>query len=453
MLRGLLLALSIGSAACIAADAQSLSAADLQAMRPAFAVAQGGDFGRAYTEAAPITDPLPLKMLRWMDYARPGAPGRFPDIADFIEKNPDWPGQKALRRHAEEALAGESDAVAGEWLRRYPPVSATGRIREAELMLSSGDSAGGIELLRSTWVASDFRPLDEKSFLARHSAELRPDDHARRVDRLIWDGQTAAAQRMLPLLSPDYRALAEARLALAAQSSKADALVARVPAQLRSDPGLVFEQLRSRRKKDMIDAAVQILLAQPGDLVRPTAWWAERQAIARRVLAGGNAELAYRLVEQHGLIEGNAYSDAQFLLGYVALRYMKDPALAFDHFSRILTRVGTAYAKARAGYWGGRCAETQGKSDLAAKWYAAGADHMATFYGQLAAHELGHDAPPRPFRSRCRKLPKSSGSTTTNWCARPAYSSRWATASGARFFSCIWRTPQRRPRCSPCWLL
>ena len=73
---------------------------------------------------------------------------------------------------------------------------------------------------------------------------------------------------------------------------------------------------------------------KPNDLVRPAAWWAERQAIARRVLAAGNAELAYRLIEQHGLIEGNAFSEAQFLLGYIALRYRKDPTVAFDHFAR-----------------------------------------------------------------------------------------------------------------------
>jgi soluble lytic murein transglycosylase len=397
ILRGLLLAVSILAAAQSSAVAQSLSAADLQAMRSALAAGQAGDFGRAYAEAAAITDTLPLRMLHWMDYARPGAPGRFPDIADFIEKHPDWPGQRALRRHAEEALAAESDAVASEWLKRYPPVSAAGKVREAEILANSGDVAGSAEVLRATWIGSDFGLLDEKSFPARHSAILRPEDHVKRVDRLLWDGQTAAAQRMLPLLSPDYRALAEARLALATQSSKADALIARVPAQLRTDPGLVFERLRFQRKKDMTDAAVQILLSQPGDLVRPTAWWGERQAIARRVLASGNAELAYRLVEQHGLIEGSAFSDAQFLLGYIALRYMKDPALAFDHFSRILARVSTPYGKARAAYWGGRAAEAQGKSDLAAKWYAAGADHMATFYGQLAAHELGHDAPPRPL--------------------------------------------------------
>jgi peptidoglycan lytic transglycosylase len=380
-----------------APHAQTLSAADTQAMRSAFAAAQIGDWGRAYAEAGATTDPLPLKMLRWMDYARPGAAGRFPEIADFIEKNPEWPGHKALRRHAEEALAGESDLAAAEWFKRFPPISAAGRVREAEILLNSGDLAGGTEALRATWIGADFGPLDEKNFIARYSATIRPDDNTKRVDRLLWEGQTEAAHRILPLVPSDYRVLAEARLALATQSSKADALVARLSAQLRSDPGLIFEQLRSRRKKDMTDAAVQILLTQPGDLVRPAAWWNERQAIARRVLASGNAELAYRIVQQHGLIEGNAFAEAQFLLGYIALRYMKQPALAFDHFSRILTRVGTPYAKARAGYWGGRAAEAQAKAELAAKWYAAGADHMATFYGQLAAHELGRDAPPRPM--------------------------------------------------------
>jgi peptidoglycan lytic transglycosylase len=397
IVRGMLsIVLILAALGSPASAAETLLPADLESMRAALAAAQSGDWARAYSTASTITDPLPLKMLHWWDCARPGAPGRFPDISELIEKNPDWPAQKALRKHAEEALAGESDAIAADWFKRHPPISPTGKIREAEIMINSGDVEGGNAALRATWVAADLGPLDEKNFLARHAASLRLEDHVLRIDRLLWDGQTEAARRMLILVPPAYRLVAEARLALSAQAARADALVAKVPAQLRSDPGLVFEQLRWRRKKDMTDAAVQMLLAQPNDLVRPAAWWAERQAVARRVLAAGNAELAYRLIEQHGLIEGTAFSEAEFLLGYIALRYMKQPALAFEHFSRILTRVDTPYAKGRAGYWGGRSAEAEGKSELAAKWYAAGADHMATFYGQLAAHELGHDAPPRP---------------------------------------------------------
>ena len=392
----LLLPLAIFTINLTTAPAQTLSEADLQATRAMLTAAQGSDWNRAYAELALISDPLPLKILHWMDYSRPGAPGRFPNIAEFIERNPDWPRQKALRKHAEEALAGESDAVAADWFKRFPPVSAVGKVHSAEILLNSGNLENGIAELRAAWIDGDFGPIDEKNFLARHSPVIRAEDNERRLDRLLWDAQYDAARRMLSLVPTDWRGLGEARLALAAQASNAEIVAARVPAKLRGDPGLIYEELRWRTKKDMLNAAVQILLSEPGDLVRPAAWWAERQTIARRVLATGNAALAYRLVEQHGLIEGNAYSEAEFLLGYIALRYMKNPVIGFDHFARILTRVGTPYAKARAGYWGGRAAEAQAKSALAAKWYAAAADHMVTFYGQLAAHQLGHDAPPHP---------------------------------------------------------
>src|SRR5207244_10760464 len=100
--------------------------------------------------------------------------------AEFIDKNPDWPRQKALRRRAEEVLAGEPDAVAAEWFKRRPPVSGVGKVRAAEIMLSSGNLEGGTAALREAWVDADFAPADEKAFLTRHSASLHPEHHARR---------------------------------------------------------------------------------------------------------------------------------------------------------------------------------------------------------------------------------------------------------------------------------
>ncbi len=386
----------LGLAVAGAAQAQTLSSSDAAATRAAVATAQAGDWNRASADVAAISDPLPLKMLRWLNYASPGAPGRFADIADFIEKNPAWPRQKALRMHAEEALTGETDAVAAAWFARFPPISATGQIRAAEIKLKSGDVAGGTAALRAVWVDSDFNAIDEKSFLANHGAAITPQDNQNRLDRLLWDGKVEAVRRMLSRVPPDSRALAEARLALLLHAPAADLLVARVPAPLQADSGLLFAELRARREKDMTDAAVAILRGNSGDPLHPEAWWRERQIIARRVLAGGNFDLAYQIAAQHGVLDGKAYADANFLLGYIALRFKKDPSLAFDDFSHILTRADTPYAKARAAYWGGRAAEAEAKPDLARKWYAAGAEHMATFYGQLAAHQLGDDAPPKP---------------------------------------------------------
>ena len=269
--------------------------------------------------------------------------------------------------------------------------------------------------------------------MPRHGAAIRPEDDEKRLDRLLWDGKTEAARRMLARVPPDYRALAEARLALALQAPAADLLVARVPAQLRADPGLLYEELRWRREKEMTDAAVDILRANPGDPVQPDAWWHEREIIARRLLAGGNADLAYQIAAQHGVLDGKAYADAEFLLGYIALRFKKDPALAFDDFAHILTRADSPYAKARAGYWGGRAAEAEAKPALARKWYAAG----RRAHGDVLRPARG--APARRRRAAAsgagagaRPPPSARPSTATRWCVRPRCFLRSATANAAR---------------------
>jgi soluble lytic murein transglycosylase len=362
----------------------------------AIAAARAGDWPQAYAKASQASDGVLLKIVRWLDFTRPTPGGRFAELAAFIDQNPDWPLQKKLQRRAEEALIGENDEVAADWLKRHPPIGGVGKAREAQILLNRGNTEAGTAALRAAWIDGDFNVADERPFLVRHYGMLRPEDHEKRLDRLIWDGLTDAARHMLPLVPADYRLAAEARLALAADAANGEALLAKVPAQWRSDPGVAFEEARWRRKKNNYEAAAQLLLAHGDSPARPAAWWGERQLVARQLLATGNADTAYKLLQQHGLSDGNAYSEAEFLTGYIALRYSKDPALALDHFTRILARVTTPYGKARAAYWSGRAAEAAGNSALAAKWYTTGAENMATFYGQLAAHQLGKDAPPRP---------------------------------------------------------
>src|ERR1700680_430522 len=60
------------------------------------AAAHSGDWAQAYARGGQLQDPLPLKMVRWLDYLRSNAGYRFADIAGFIDQNPDWPLQKKL---------------------------------------------------------------------------------------------------------------------------------------------------------------------------------------------------------------------------------------------------------------------------------------------------------------------------------------------------------------------
>ncbi len=396
------------------ACAQDLSDADRTAAVAAIAAARSGDWPQAYAAAGRSANPLPTKIVRWLDYTRSNVTDRFADVSQFIEQNPDWPGQKILRRQAETALGTESDDVAAAWFKRFPPVSPIGKGRLAAVQMAHGDTASGLAALREAWINGDFNALDEHDFLTRYGANLRPEDHVKRLDRLLWDRQGEAARRMLPMVPPDNRAEAEARLALYDKAANAAALLAQVPQTLRDDPGLIFDTVHWERRNDQYDAAAQLLLAHPDNPVRPGNWAGEREIVARRLLAEGNAKLAYQVTQQNTLSDGNAYSDAEFLSGYIALRFLKDPKLAFEHFSRVLARSTTPWGKSRAAYWSGRAAAADDKPQLAAKWYAAGAENMATFYGQLAAHQLGDDAPPHPLPE-----PRPTEAQLAGFYARP----------------------------------
>ena len=93
----------------------------------AIAAARSGNWPQAYASAAQSKDKVLLKIVRWLDYTRPTPGSRFAELAAFIDQNPDWPLQKKLLRRAEEALTGESDEVAADWLKRHPPIGGVGK--------------------------------------------------------------------------------------------------------------------------------------------------------------------------------------------------------------------------------------------------------------------------------------------------------------------------------------
>ena len=362
----------------------------------AIAAAHGGSWPDAYAKAQASGDPIALKGVRWLDYTRSSSGGRFSEITGFIDQNPDWPLQKTLRRRAEESLTAESDDTADAWFKKNPPASAMGMVRAAEIQLNRGSAESGAAAMRNAWINGDFLVADELRVGTKYAAILRPEDHQKRLDRLIWDGQPDPARRLLGLVPADYRPVAEARLALASDVANADAVLAKLSPQQRLDPGLAFEQARWLRKKDNYDAAAQILLAHNDNAGRASAWLSERMMVARRLMVSSNPDLALKLVEPFGSGDDAASADAEFLCGYINLRFRKDPKAAFERFAHLLSRVNGPFAKARAAYWAGRAAAASDDKDLATKWFTVGAENMATFYGQLSAHELGKDAPPHP---------------------------------------------------------
>jgi len=103
----------------------------------------------------------------------------------------------------------------------------------------------------------------------------------------------------------------------------------------------------------------------------------------------------------------NYRAEHQFTAGWIALRFLNDPATALAHFAKVGPGNSNPITLARAGYWQGRAAEALGRRDEARAHYEAAARYSTAYYGQIARARLGHKdlvlrPPPEPTPDRAR---------------------------------------------------
>ena len=375
--------------AATADHAHALSVGDKRAYHAAFAAAQKNNWKAAARDAALARDPLPREALHWLAITRGADGASFGEITRFIVNHPDWPGQPALEQAAEEAMNGVPDNVLAAWFAKHPPITAAGKLREADLWTAQGRIEDAHALIRAIWINSDLSAFDERSIFQRYHDVLRLDDHEKRLDRLLWDDQVAAARRLLPMVPAGPRAVAKARLGLMTFAGNADSLVDEVPPAYRNDPGLLYDRVRWRRRKDLDDGALDLLVVAPSDPAHAAQWANERQIMARRALAMGRPDIAFRVAEQHDTTNGPSFAELEFLAGWIALRFLNQPDLAYAHFVRLYDAGTLPITIARGAYWAGRAADKLGYHELAASWFDTAAERFTTYYGQLAATVQG----------------------------------------------------------------
>ncbi|MEM9371694.1 MAG: hypothetical protein AAGA26_11110, partial [Pseudomonadota bacterium] len=123
----------------------------------------------------------------------------------------------------------------------------------------------------------------------------------------------------------------------------------------------------------------------------PSRWSDRRRRLARRAARLGEGRLAYDIASRHYLsaLDGYAYSDLEWISGWVALRQLNEPGRAAGHFESFAASVKTPISLGRAGYWTGRAYEALGDQAAARRWFSMGANYQTSFYGQLAAAKIG----------------------------------------------------------------
>src|SRR6201996_5795031 len=164
----------------------------------------------AQVAAARFADPVAEKLVLYLRLRAPGA-ATAAEIADFMQRNPDWPAQDMLERRRQEAIATDPDDAAVLAQCHPAPTLAPAILRCAEAIANAGKTAEADALARQAWVDAIDSAVEEAAFLHRLAGIAPADDQWARFQRLAWLPDASAAARQITRLDPAPPAAREAR--------------------------------------------------------------------------------------------------------------------------------------------------------------------------------------------------------------------------------------------------
>ena len=356
---------------------------------------RSGGAGKATSVAATISEPAARKLVEWIILRSDHNGASSKRYLDFIAANPSWPNLAIFRRRAEAMLWVENvkPAQALSFFDGSPPQSGMGRLVLARALLAQGDTERASALVREAWRDDPLSADVEKQVLDRYSEFLSRPDHKARMEKRLFALDHEAALRAARRLGAADLAIAQARIALNRKAGNAKKLLEAVPADARHDPAYLFAQVHLLRHDNKIAEAAQVMLSAPRDLAQihdGEEWWVERRIMSRKLLDLGDARSAYLVVADAAEpTKENSRVERHFMAGWIALRFLDDPATAATHFARIQDVSSHPTSQARSHYWLGRVAEASHRPDQARAEYQAAAGASAAYYGQLARARVG----------------------------------------------------------------
>ena len=370
----------------------------------------------------------------------------FDTYSRFLLAHPGWPGEDALRRTTERSMdvGGWSPGAAASYFRRFPPLTGTGHLRNAEALAAIGSREDANAEAKIAWRQGTLPASDEARLLSNFSGALTPDDHDARMDALLWAGATQSAQRQLSFVSAAKRDMFTARLAFRTRAPDAAMLATSTQAVFGNDAGYIADRANWLTNTNNWGTA-RALLAQPRSLVsRPSRvedWYELLLSAARGAQSDGQYTLAFDIarqiddayppgtdVSQRPYGERDDYTSLAWLAGQTAMKQLGRAGDAVGMFDRYANGSQTPQTRSKGFYWAGRAALAAGKRDIATGYFEKAAVYNSQFYGMLAAEKLGRAlTPPPPVTPR----PVDQATRDAFYASEPVRAARYLGTIGA----------------------
>lgn len=346
--------------------------------------------------------PLTHKFILWMKIQKSGT---FSQIHDFLESNPKWPRQETLRLQAEKDLfqlleqkghLSHNSTKIINWFDKYQPLSYQGVICYARALQEDSPSGqDDHQKLYDAFLNLKATGQDIQRIIKALPGAFPEPIIYEKVSRYLTETDIASTKVLESYLSTPHKKIVEQRLALQIRELENDSLL---NSPFVDEPEFVYEWIRSHRKSERNDDAKELIhkISQDektSDHLKGTGLWTERNILGRRYLEQKDPQKAYDILVNHGLTEGENFAHAEFMLGWISLKFLNNPEQALMHFEKLHEKVKLPISVARASYWLGKTHQALGDKQNARVWFDKAKSHQATYYGQLAHKEVHGSVP------------------------------------------------------------
>lgn len=297
-----------------------------------------------------------------------------------------------IRKRAEEAAYYKTDSQ--EKLIKYfefnPVLTSKGLIAYVTALLETNQHDRIGEVVRKYWLEIDFTKDEMDELIQIAKPFLKKADYNSKMNTLLSQEKHEHVQHFLRYVDIATKKISQLRLTIQKNNSTAKKAVAKALSSYKKNPDVLLDVVRWYRKAYKTDEAIALLesLNPAAEKESPLIWWNERHILARRMTEEGNWNGAYEIVLGHKLKKGEAFANAEWLLGWIELTKINKKDKAITRFIDLHGCVNMPVSKARMAFWAAEALTSTNENDRAKEFYKKASDLPGTFYGQIALSRL-----------------------------------------------------------------
>lgn len=242
--------------------------------------------------------------------------------------------------------------------------------------------------LPHAFISANLTVSEEKLVMSRYKKIITQDDIKKRIYNLSWMDGRKNIEVLKQCLSQEKRKAIDNILSTSAKVNNNG---------LKSNEYRLYLHVKGLLKEERYGEAEKIILnmdVSEQQKLHADMWWKLRHILARELLKKKKYKEAYEIAKHHGSMDPSALTDAEWLAGWISLRFLNKPFSAVFHFHQVFDNALMSDTKAKAAYWLWRAYNKDNRHVEAQKWLDVASSYQGFFYGQVALLHQGKKIDP-----------------------------------------------------------